>query len=60
MKWFADLFRHPDLPDERAELDTQQKQIATRLSKLTGEKRDDVLAEAYRQGDVAMRGKREA
>lgn len=60
MKWLNDLFRHPDLPEERAELDTQQLQIAGRLSKLTGKKRDDVLAEAYRQGDQAMRGKRES
>lgn len=62
MNWFQNLFRHPDAPDEpvRAKLDTQQQQIASRLSKLTGKKRDDVLAEAYREADAVMGGRRES
>lgn len=57
MKWFQDLFRHPDAPDApvRDKLTEKQTEIATRLSKLTGKKRDDVLAEAYRKTDQAIR-----
>lgn len=50
MALFGRTTTPPDAP-VRAELDAQQSNIATRLSKLTGKKRDDVLAEAYRKAD---------
>lgn len=51
-RWIASLFVHPPIPDPaRKALDTQQKNIAQRLSRLTGHTRDEVLREAYRRAD---------
>lgn len=36
----------------RVMLDQAEVSIASRLSKLTGKKRDEVLAESYRRADV--------
>lgn len=62
MKWFVDLFKHPDAPDEpaRVALDSHQQHIADELSEVTGKRRDDVLAEAYRQTEAAVGRKRES
>lgn len=50
--------KEPDDEPVRAELDAQQEQIASRLSKLTGISRDKVLAAAYRKADAALTRKR--
>lgn len=47
----------PEEP-ERAELDAQQSQIASRLSRMLGTERDEVFAEAYRQADEAVAERR--
>ena len=42
-----------DADDEvRVMLDQAEVSIASRLSKLTGKRRDEVLAESYRRADV--------
>lgn len=43
----------PTDTSERVSLDTQQNQIAGRLSKMTGTTRDEVLSEAYRRARLA-------
>lgn len=57
MEWFSRMFgRRAERKDEpmRADLDAQERNIASRLSKLTGRDRDAVLAEAYRRADAAV------
>lgn len=41
----------------RVVLDQAENQMAGRLSKLTGKRRDDVLAEAYRRADRILTDK---
>ena len=55
-EWFMHLVgrSEPNKP-ERDALSKGQKDLAGRLSKLTGKNRDEVLAESYRRGDVARR-----
>ena len=51
-EWLRKLVLGPPKPDqesERVSLDSQQNQIAGRLSKMTGTTRDEVLSEAYRR-----------
>lgn len=38
-------------PAEKVELDQEEGRLAGRLAILTGKRRDDVLAEAYRRAD---------
>lgn len=50
MEWLASMFKRPD-PHQAtaATLDARQESIASRLSKLSGLDRDEVLSEAYRR-----------
>lgn len=53
-EWLMALFGlTPTDTSERVSLDTQQNQIAGRLSKMTGTTRDEVLSEAYRRARLA-------
>lgn len=53
LSWWHGLTDHkPDL--ERVVLTREEKSQATRLSKLTGKTRDEVLREAYRKSDAMM------
>lgn len=55
------MFGHAPKPhdeDERVILDQAEGRIAGRLSRLTGKRRDEVLAESYRRADRILAGKR--
>ena len=64
MSWrtFIDsLFGRPPTPpddEDRVMLDGAEMRQADRLSKLTGRRRDEVLAESYRRADKILAGKR--
>ena len=45
-------------PAERAVLDQEEGRLAGRLAVLTGKRRDDVLAEAYRRADLLLERRR--
>lgn len=45
-------------PAERAALDLEEGRLAGRLATLTGKRRDDVLAEAYRRADLLLERRR--
>lgn len=47
----------PDQPD-LVKLDQAEGRMASRLSKLTGKRRDEVLAEAYRRADKILAERR--
>ena len=52
-EWITSLFgmRKPTPDPARQRLDSHQRQIAERLSRMRGSTREDVLAEAYRRAD---------
>ena len=54
-EWFMHLMGRSEPDAQREVLSNGQKDLASRLSRLTGKRRDDVLAEAYRRGDNARR-----
>ena len=58
--WIAAMFgRTPPTPDpERIKLDVAEGRMAGRLSRLTGKRRDEVLAESYRRADKILSRKR--
>lgn len=51
-------FQTSKTDDTRVRLDREEARMAGRLSRLTGRRRDEVLAEAYRRADriLAERG----
>lgn len=60
MKWFGRGAKQPEThidPETKVILDDAEGKLAGRLSKLTGKRRDDVLAEAYRRADKILNGK---
>lgn len=61
-KWIEAMFgRTPTHTDEtRVVLSRTQLAQATRLSKLTGKTRDEVLREAYRKADRILAGEQTA
>lgn len=54
--WWDRLFSHPLKNDGevRVVLNQEEKRQASKLSKLTGRTRDQVLREAYRKSDAIM------
>lgn len=54
-KWFMHLMGRSEPDPQRDALTKGQKELAGRLSRLTGKNRDEVLAESYRRGDNARR-----
>ena len=58
--WIAAMFGRaaPTDVQERIKLDVAEGQMAGRLSRLTGKRRDEVFAESYRRADKILSRKR--
>ena len=58
--WWDGMFGHrsrpPEDTDARVILTREESSQATRLSRLTGKTRDEVLREAYRKSDAILAG----